>query len=164
MGLIAATVLIPSQADLDHARWLLARAEIIERHRSARLARYEECLEALRRGDRDLAVSLAASQLNQIPVGKSPLEGFPKDALGGAVAGAGPASVFPSLEPDPMPLPPEPKRDTALYRLATGPYRLWVLAGGALLVLIGLMPASRPRAQAHEHAGSGVASGGTIGA
>ena len=53
------------------------------------------------------------------------------------------ASVFVSLEPPPIELPGFEETPSTLARLTTGERtRLWVLAAGAVLVLIGLLPPS----------------------
>lgn len=54
------------------------------------------------------------------------------------------ASVFPALEPPPVVLPVQTKVDSTLRKLATtDATRVWLLAGGALCMLLGLLPASK---------------------
>lgn len=72
-ALIGAALLIPAADDLAEARFLRDRAMAIEQHRLERLSRHEEFLEGLEAKDQTLALSLAASQLNQIPADRTPL-------------------------------------------------------------------------------------------
>jgi len=55
------------------------------------------------------------------------------------------ASPFPGLEPDPIVYPPRPvslENPSLLTKLATGERsRLWMIAGGVLSILIGVLPA-----------------------
>lgn len=136
---LGATVLIPAADDLAHARWLRERALIIEKERLERLERYEEYAAALEAREPALVMSLAASQLHQIPADRKPIPGL-------TPAPDAPASVFPPLEPDPITLPERTLPDSLLYRLTTSEkHRVWLIAGGALLVLIGLLPPGRRR-------------------
>ncbi len=139
LALAASAVLIPAKAELDHARWMRDRAGRIEQHRVERLKRYSEFLDGLEQGDQQLVLSLAASQLNKIPADRVAIPEFgDRQPLS--------ASVFPALEPDPVELPEEPRFDSLLYRWATGETsRLWLLGGGALCMLVGLLPAGRRR-------------------
>lgn len=137
LAVLSVTVLIPAARDLEEARWQRNRALAIERHREQRLNRYGQYLSAVQRGEEDVVLSLMATQLNVSPVGRVPLldEGDP---------GRVNASVFPSLEPDPVELPARPdadKKPSILTRLTTNDHhRLWLLAGGVVCVLIGLLP------------------------
>ena len=138
--LLGATVLIPAQEELNHARWLRARAQAVLDHRTLRLDRYREYLAAVDSQESSVVLSLAASQLNQIPSDRSPLPGSQAADLKG-----GSAMVFPALEPPPAVLPVEPSKvDSTLSRWATGDEsRLWLIAAGALCLLLGLLPPSR---------------------
>lgn len=140
LAVLIATVLIPAHDDLARARLQRDRARAIEARAAERLAHYSDYLDALRRGDRAVSLSLAATQLNLAPADRRVLETAP----GGWDPGAFDASVFAALEPDPTPLPELTLPDTALRRLTTADgARLWLIAGGALCVLIGLLPAAR---------------------
>jgi len=138
--LLGTTVLIPAQEELNHARWLRARAQSVLDHRTLRLDRYREYLAAVDSQESSVVLSLAASQLNQIPSDRSPLPGSQAADLKG-----GSAMVFPALEPPPAVLPVEPSKvDSTLSRWATGDEsRLWLIAAGALCLLLGLLPPSR---------------------
>lgn len=138
LGLLGAAIVIPAVDKLNNARWMRDQARVIEQHRLERISRHEEFLGALKDKDATLGLALAASQLNQIPADRTPLTG---DRLEQAAGGA---SVFPALEPDPMVLPTESKVDSTLHRLVTGERtRSWVIVIGAVLLLIGLLPAGR---------------------
>jgi len=136
---LSATVLIPAKDDLDQARWLRNRGLVIERERTDRLARYREYAEAVEGEAPSLVMSLAASQLHQIPADRKPIPGL-------TPAADAPASVFPALEPEPLTLTERRRPDSALYRWTTNERaRMWLIAGGAFLVLIGLLPPGRRR-------------------
>jgi len=139
-ALLAATVIIPAQEDLAHARWLGKRAAAVLDHREQRLERYREYLAAVDDQEPSVVLSLAASQLNKVPLDRSPLPGTQAwDPKGGS------AMVYPALEPPPAVLPAEPaKVDSILARWARGgESRLWLIAAGGLCLLLGLLPAAR---------------------
>jgi hypothetical protein len=137
LTIVAATILIPAAAELDEARWQRNKAMAIQRHREARLERYGQYLAAVQRGDDDIVLSLLATQLNMSPADRVPL--MPPDDPRRLSA-----SPFPALEPDPMELPLRPlslEHPSLLTRLTTNDRdRLWLLAGGALCILIGVLP------------------------
>lgn len=139
VGILAATLIIPAQHDLDLARWQRDRAVAIEKHRMDRLERYGTYLAAVERADECVVMSLAASQLNKSPVDRIPLDARPDPGLTSA-------SVYPALEPPPIELPPKPgvsERSSLLARWTIADHtRLWLLAGGMLCVLIGVLPPS----------------------
>ena len=143
LAILGLVMILPAYEDLAEARFRRDRALAVEAHRESRLARYEEFLGAIENRDPSLVMSLAATQLNQIPTERAALP------LGSAVvSGAGgDASVFPSLEPEPMVLPERERIPTRLERLVTGERtRGWVLLVGAVCVLVGLLPATRSKA------------------
>ncbi|GJQ31141.1 MAG: hypothetical protein HBSAPP03_30250 [Phycisphaerae bacterium] len=136
--ILAATVLIPAAADVEQARWQRDRALAVEKHRQQRLDRYEEYLAALEAGEPALVLALAEKQLNQIPADRAVIPGS------GALETEG-VSVFQSLEPPPLVLPEMRLNESLLSRWARdGVTRMLLLAGGAICVMIGLMPPSRP--------------------
>jgi hypothetical protein len=145
LALLMSVVLIPAYDDLLEARYLRDRALAIEAHRKARLERHQEFLTALDEQDPALVMSLVASQLNKIPIDREPLGPVvepPREAPGVSLPPS--ASVFPALEPEPAVLPRRVRVESTLHRWATDERaRLWVIAAGALLVLVGLLPASR---------------------
>ncbi len=142
MVTLALTVLIPAQHDLDIALWQRERAASIERHRQERIDHYAAYLKALDRNDDTVVMSLAAVQLNKSPVSVVPLPGHvTQDPTGVS------ASIFPHLEPAAPTLPGKPivtARSSILARWTINDHtRLWMLAGGVLCVLIGLLPGAR---------------------
>lgn len=142
VALIGATVLIPAADDLRHAQYLRDAAVQIKAHRDERIEGYEQYLEAVKSQDRSLVMSLAASQLNQIPADRAPIPGM-SDGTPRALTNA---SVFPALEPPPLALPERVEVDSLLKRLATGETtRLWLIAAGAAFVLIGVLPKTKTR-------------------
>jgi hypothetical protein len=137
VALVAATVLVAAQDDVDEARHLRDQQLAVEKHREARLNNYKEFLAALDEKQPALVQSLASSQLNQIPVDRAAIPGTVQD-------NTVQASVFPALEPPPVVLPVQTKVDSTLRKLATtDATRVWLLAGGALCMLLGLLPASK---------------------
>ena len=139
IGILAATVLIPAQHDLEIVRWQRDRAVAIEQHRMDRLERYGTYLAALERNDETVMLSLAASQLNKSPAVRIPLDTRTDPSRTSA-------SVFPELEPGPVKLPEKPaitERSSLLSRWAIDDtLRLWMLAAGMLCVLVGVLPPS----------------------
>ena len=140
LALLAATVLIPAADELAEVRLQRDRALMLEAHRVTRIDRYGEYLGALDREEPSLVVALAESQLNQIPQGRQPIIEQPQPLVGVPGAGAS-ASVFAGLEPPPPTLPERVRIDSRLERWTTNDTtRPWLIAGGALCLLIGLLP------------------------
>lgn len=147
MGVLAAVVLIPAAQNLQKARWQRDRALAVEKHRQERITRYEEYLAALDEQDPSLVLSLAESQLNQIPEDRAVVRGSQGGLLGSRSQDL---SVFPGLEPPPLKLPEYHPVDSELSRLVTAPgTRRWMILGGAVCVLVGLLPASRGWSKTH---------------
>lgn len=137
LALLAATVVLPAQEDTAQARFYVERAREAEQHRLERLRRYTDYLDALNRGDPGTVRSLAASQLNQAPENLTTLMPPPEVSTRSA-------SVFPALEPPPLERRERRVEYSRLQRWALDDRtRLWLLAGGVLLVFIGILPPSR---------------------
>jgi hypothetical protein len=141
LGLLAATVLIPAMDDLAEARLQRERALAIERHQHTRVGHYQGYLGALEREEPSLVLALAASQLNQIPSNRSlVLEG--PDTMSTSRATA---AIFAALEPPALALPERTRPPSILQRWTTGDgSRTWLIAGGAVCLLLGLLPRSKP--------------------
>lgn len=136
-AVLVATVLIPAVDDLAQARQDRDLALSYEHHREARLANYREFAERLTQPDDELVLHLARTQLNLVPEGERAIV-LPADL------GERSASLLPDLEPRYVEPVYDQPRDTLLRRWATGHRsRLWLIAGGALCVLIGLLPPAR---------------------
>lgn len=132
---LAATVIIPARDDVRDAQWKRDRVLAIEKHRLQRIQNYSDYLDALDRGDESVALSLVATQLNMVPEEAERLNPPPDPSRVTA-------SVFPDLEPAPLTIPdkPPPEERSLLSRLATGERsRLWMIVGGAICVLVGLL-------------------------
>ena len=141
IGILASTVLVPAQRELADARWARDRALEAQAHREARLENYREYLSALEQKQPSLVMALAASQLNQIPADRSPIEGMTEVSRADA-------SVFAALEPRPMKELAQRRVDSVLARITSnGTTRLWLIAGGIVCLMLGLLPASRPRGE-----------------
>lgn len=155
MGVLAAVVLIPAKESLDKARWQRDRAIAVEKHRQERITRYEEYLAALDEQSPSLVLSLAESQLNQIPADRGVIPGAGGRLLGSASQDL---SVFPSLEPPALELPEYRPVESTLSKLVTNPKtRGWMILGGSVCVLMGLLPASRGwRRRPHDHLPQGT--------
>jgi len=138
--LIGATVLIPAYRDLVVARWQRDKAAAVERHHHERLENYAAYLNALDKSDESVVLSLAGTQLNKSPADRVPL-------LPVADPSRINANIFPTLEPEPLRLVEKPDLDTrasTLERWTTDDrLRLWLLAGGVLCLLVGILPATR---------------------
>ena len=81
-------------------------------------------------------MALAASQLNLIPQGRTIALQTP-DLLSAPQR----ASIFPTLEPGPLVLPERRTTGSLLERLTGSDLtRPWLIAGGALCLLMGLLP------------------------
>jgi len=138
IGILAATVLIPAMDELAAVRYERDRALALEQHRVQRLDLYEGYLGALERQEPSLVMALAASQLNQIPQGRS-LILEPPDVFAGG--GSGSASVFSGLEPPPLKLAERQKVDSILARWTSSDRsRTCLIAAGAVCLLMGLLP------------------------
>lgn len=137
LAILAATVMIPAGNDLDEARLAREKALVAEAHSAKRLENYTTYLDALRRGDEPLALALAATHLNLAPEGRTVLA-MPDERSD--------ANPFPALEPGPPPQVTLLIPDTVLQRWTNDDRtRLWLTAGGAMCVLIGLLPPTTRR-------------------
>lgn len=137
VALLGATVLVSAQAQVDDAAYVRDRALAVEKHRESRIDRYRELLVGIETKQPALVEALASSQLNQIPASRAAIPGTVTDNMANA-------SVFPALEPPPFFEPPRTKIQSRLARLTSNDAtRVWLLAGASVLILVGLLPASR---------------------
>jgi hypothetical protein len=135
--LIAAAAILPLRADLDWTRHQRDLALVVEQDNAARNESYQGMIAAIDHGNPDTLQLLAHSNLGMIPADRDALvvPGVRTDPM-----------IFELLEPTPKPRPEFAPRYSRLERLVMIPKtRLWVLAGGILLVLIGLLPAVKPK-------------------
>ena len=140
IGAIGSGVLIPAAESLADARYQRDVALTWESERLDRLSKHEAYLESVLAREPATIAQLRAMQLNEYPTGLTPL-GTPS-----VDPGLASASVFAMLEPEPHtpPTPPAHRTDRSrLARWATGERsRLWLMAGGAICLLLGVMPRS----------------------
>jgi hypothetical protein len=139
LGLLAATVLIPAIDDLGEVQLQRDRALAIERHQMKRIGNYTEYKSALDREEPSLVLALAASQLNQIPANRSLVLETP-DSMSSVRATA---AIFAALEPGELSLPERERPPSILQRWTTGGSRTWLIGGGAICLLLGLLPRTR---------------------
>lgn len=138
-ALIGAMLIIPALDGLRDARHRLDAMRAEERFRAERLANYTAFLDALRQREPTLVLALATTQLNEAPEHLRPIM---TETDGEQLS----ASVFAELEPAFTPVPEPAKPDSRLQRWATDTKaRPWLLAFGAICVLIGVLPPARPR-------------------
>ncbi len=138
-ALLSATVLVPAVDDLAEAAWHRERALAVERYRTRRLENYTLYLDALDRHDPTVVLSLAATELNVAPADRLAVIDASESGLPGA-------SVFPALEPEFRTPRPRSQPQSVLQRWATDERaRLWLIAAGAVSMLIGLLPAATKR-------------------
>jgi len=139
LALIACSLLLPAMDDLAQVRYQRDRALALESHRLKRLENYEQYLAAVQREEPALVMSLATTQLNQIPADRGlvlePANLFSDPA--GSIA----ASPLAGLEPPPIDLPERRRIDSYLQRwTSSDATRPWLMAGGVLCVMLGLLP------------------------
>ncbi len=139
IAILGATLLIPAADELAEVRLQRDRALALEKYHADRIARYGDYLQALEHEEPSLVMALAQSQLNQIPQGRSLIIEQPQPMFGGG--GAASASIFNDLEPPPPRLPEAVRINSVLERWAGSDMtRPWLLAGGVLCLLLGLLP------------------------
>jgi len=128
---IAMATLIPARRDLHELRTQQSELDAKERYAFDRLAAYARFLDHWEQADDALLIRLAGSQLNRRPEGDRPI--VLVDNASTAVTDWIEASVrFEKPAPQPWP-------QSILSRLTAGRGQLWLLAGGALAVFIGLV-------------------------
>jgi len=135
VAMLLSAVLIPASDNLAEARWRRDQALALETHALDRIDRHERYLAAIHQGDAEVLTALAGAQLGLIPAGQTALiaPGRPSDV-----------DLFGSIEPPPPTMPTRPRVGSTLERITTDPHlRLWVIAGSAVAILIGLLPPAR---------------------
>lgn len=131
LAVMVSAALLPAELDLHDLRQQRAAIAARENWNRERLAAYDRFLSELDRGDPSLLRRLAASQLNLMPKGEQPL--LMATSIEHTVSDWIEATV-PAMEFQPQPAP-----DTLLARLAEGQRRLWLMAGGAMSVFLGIV-------------------------
>jgi hypothetical protein len=128
---MVSSALLPAELDLHDLRQQRAAIAAREHWNRKRLAAYDRFLLELDRGDPSLLRRLAASQLNLMPKGEQPLlmATSIEHTVSDWIEATAPAMEF----------RPQPPPDTLLARLAEGQRRLWLMAGGAMSVFLGIV-------------------------
>ena len=134
LGMLLAVILIPAQADLQHARDSRDQTLAREQHELDRIARYQQYLVSIENRDEPLLRSLAMSQLNMTPSDRLTL--LPPN-------GPGDLDLFGPIEPTPVSLASHESPKSLLERLATDrTRRLWLIAASVLCLFVGLLPST----------------------
>jgi hypothetical protein len=131
LALLIAAIIIPAQRELHDLRNEQRAIDAQESRVYARLQAYDGLLADLQSGDPELVRRLSIAQLNQIPSGEQSFLLTP--GMNQTVAQWIDESV-----PDAAPRV-DVYPDTLLGRLAFGPNRLWMIAGAAFLLFVGLL-------------------------
>lgn len=131
LAVCAAGVLLPAQADLHALRQQMSELKTEESRWYARLKAHGDFLDQVDREEPDLVRRLAATQLNMILTTETPV------LL--AATGTPPLTqwIDHTVKVEKSPVKPLPI--SSLSRLANGPDRLWLFAGGIMCVFIGLL-------------------------
>lgn len=131
LALCVPVVLIPAQRDVFHLKRQRDTLHAREQQNVAMLRTHVSFLHALDEGDPALVRRLVASQLNLVPEGHTPMlvAARTSEPIGQWIDAAA------HIESPKLAQPVE----TTLSRLATGPRRLWLFAGGMFCVFAGLM-------------------------
>jgi len=138
LAILSATTLIGGADELARTRLARDRALTLRDLHAERIDRHEAYLAAIESHDPVVIESLVLTQLNAAPAGAHPIPGQ-------TLPVARSASVFPALDPDPVPAPKLEHNGSLLERLATGSRtRLGLIASGGILLLLGLLPRARP--------------------
>jgi len=134
--LILAAAVVPSERQLHSLRSQLDELKHAERSNDAIISAYARFVSDLDGRDPSLVRRLAASQLNVIPRGETPL----------LMASSVNASTSEWIEAtaDVEPFEPQPPPDTLLARWTSGRGRLWAIGAGGFLVFAGLMIGGAP--------------------
>jgi hypothetical protein len=131
LALCAAGVLVPARRDLEDLRRQRDRLADEREIGQERAEAYETFLQLLADDDPALVRRLAAAQLNLVPADETPV----------LVAASRTATVTDWIDRNvrAQRVEPQPPPDTLLARLVGGPRRMWVIAGGVLVVFVGLL-------------------------
>lgn len=136
LAVLVATILLPAQSDLRATRLERDRTLHLERFGEQRIERYRAFLNDLANPDEQTVQLLAISQLGQIPGNRAALI---------APGERGDTNLLESIEPQPEPFVDTQRPLTRLERLTMHTRsRVWIVGGGLLAVLYGLMPATKP--------------------
>lgn len=131
LALVLSAAVIPSSREMHALATQLEELRQVERMNDAVRSAFERLLRELEEGDPALLRRLAASQLNVIPKGETPI-------LMASSANAGVAEwVESAVEAEPFVADPPPH--TLLAQWTEGRNRLWSIGAGVFLVFVGLL-------------------------
>lgn len=136
LAICAAGVILPAQDDLQSLQHQLERLRDEEVHAYARLKAHSDFMDQIDRADQPLVRRLAATQLNMVPQGDTPVLLSARATL--PVTDWIDATVNMDIRP------PKPAVVSKLSQLANGPHRLWMFGGGIMAVFVGLMLSPKP--------------------
>ena len=131
LALLTSAMLIPAaeqRSIVEHQRDAALAAESVHLER---LDNYRAALASIEAGDTDTIAMLAQADLNLVPESAA------------VITPAGPLDpmFFERLEPAPPSIAARPSPASKLERLVlSSQSRLWIIAGAALLTLLGLLP------------------------
>ena len=136
----AFAVLLPAQEGLEKAQRQLVILEKQAAWLTSRLIAYDSFLQDLERSDPDFLQRLAASQLNLIPAGHTPI-------LQDVSAGQASIEAWIESTVDEPLLPDHVQAESVLGSLSRGAFRTLFVAAGILCVFFGLMTSMPNRAR-----------------
>ncbi|MFO0963551.1 MAG: hypothetical protein U0625_11700 [Phycisphaerales bacterium] len=131
--LVASAVLVPASYDLWVMRTQMRHLDARETENYRRLEAYSRFVHDLESAEPQLVRRLAASQLNLVPRGETPL----------AVASSARQTPIQWVDATVQPVQPvvAPFPDSLLSRLTLGRKALWVAGAGAMCIFLGLLSA-----------------------
>jgi len=135
--LVVAAAILPLNADLEWTRHQRDLALVAEQENFARNESYAGMIDAIENQNPDTLRLLAQSNMGLIPASHDALvsPGYRSDPM-----------MFELLEPAALERPVFEPQYSRLEKMVMVPKsRLWVIAGGMLLVLIGVLPAARAK-------------------
>ena len=127
----AAGIILPAQNDLHALGRQLEQLEAEEARAYARLKAHSDFMDQVDRADPALIRRLAATQLNLVPEGDTPV------LLAASATVPVTHWIDAAVQVDIR--PPKTTPNSTLSRLANGPYRLWMFGAGIMCVFVGLM-------------------------
>jgi hypothetical protein len=131
LSVCAAVMILPVQSDLHGLRMQLEQLRNEETRAYARLKAHSDFMDQVDRADPALIRRLAATQLNMVPEGDTPV-------LLAASASVPVTHWIESAVKVDM-RPPKAAPDTMLSKLVNGPYRLWIFGAGIMSVFFGVL-------------------------
>jgi hypothetical protein len=131
LSVCAAVMILPVQNDLHGLRMQLEQLRNEETRAYARLKAHSDFMDQVDRADPALIRRLAATQLNMVPEGDTPV------LLAASASVPVTHWIEAAVKVDMR--PPKAPADTMLSKLANGPYRLWIFGGGIMAVFFGVL-------------------------